>query len=333
MASSRSRQRKLARARYDRQMARRAAAARRKRQVQAGIGASLALVLIVVGGVWLFGGFDGEKESAAATPDTCVWNPQDPSTNDKLQDVGTPSVNPPTSGTANMMVSTNQGVVYAALDVAKAPCSTASLTYLADNGFYGNTECHELLTGDTGIYALRCGDPSGTGIGGPTYTFSSENVPAVPDPDADATPTATASAAADAVASPSASAAPEALYPKGTVAIATDAAGANGSQFYIFYRDSTPDNPVYSTVGTVTSGLDVVEKIAKAGTVDNGSGVKTKPKLGVKIQNLTVTGPGESTDSPTTDATASVSAPPPAGTTPTVSGTTPAVDGSPSPNS
>jgi len=281
VASSRSRQRKLARARYDRQMARRAAAARRRRQIQAAAGASLALVLIVVGTVWLLGGFSGEQKPAAA-PDTCIWTPQNASANDKLRDVGTPPTKGiPTSGTADMMVSTNQGVIHVALDVTKAPCTAASLTYLADKGFYGNTECHELLTGTGGVYALRCGDPSGTGLGGPTYTFYDENVPSAPTPDPSA----------------SATAPPKPLYPKGTVAMATDTPGANGSQFFIFYQDSRPDRQ-YSVAGTVTSGLDVVEKIAKAGTVDNGSGAKTKPKLGVKIQNLTVTGPASPSATP-----------------------------------
>jgi peptidyl-prolyl cis-trans isomerase B (cyclophilin B) len=282
VASSRSRQRKLARARYDRQLARRAAVARRRRQIQAAVGASLALVLIVVGAVWLFGGFSGESKPAA-TPETCIWTPQNASANDKLKDVGTPPTKDlPTSGTAAMTVSTNQGVVNVSLDVAKAPCAAASFTYLANQGFFGNTECHQLLAGDTGVYALRCGDPTGSGSGGPTYTFYDENVPSAPTPD----PSASASAAAE-----------KPLYPKGTVAMATDTPGANGSQFFVFYQDSRPAQQ-YSVIGTVTSGLDVVEKVAKAGTVDNGSGSKTKPKLGVKIQNLTVTGPASPSATP-----------------------------------
>ncbi len=321
MASNRSRQRKLARAKFDRQVARRAAAARRKRQIQAGIGAGLAVALIAVGAVWIFGGFKGDEKAAAAA-DTCLWTPQDPSTNDKLTDVGTPPKNPPTSGTAQMMVSTNQGVIYAGLDAAKAPCATASLSYLAEKGFYGNTECHELLTGDNGMYALRCGDPSGTGTGGPTYTFYNENVPAAASPDAAPTATTSTSPGPSTSASPGQTATPP--YPKGTVAIATDVAGANGSQFFIFYRDSTPQTAVYSIVGTVTSGIDVVEKIANAGTVDNGSGVKTKPKLGVKIQNLTVTGPGD----PSAPPSGTPSAPPAGASTPPPTGAS--SNGSPS---
>jgi peptidyl-prolyl cis-trans isomerase B (cyclophilin B) len=98
--------------------------------------------------------------------------------------------------------------------------------------------------------------------------------------------------------------------------MAADTAGANGSQFYIFYQDSTPQTPQYSIIGTVTTGLDVIQKIATAGTVDNGAGEKTKPKTTVTIQNLTVVGP----------ATPSATAPAATGT----ASTTPAATGSPS---
>jgi len=287
VASSRTRQRKMARAKFDRQLARRADAARRKRQVQAGVGAGLAVLLIVVGSVWLLGGFDGKSKPAAA-PNVCEWNPQNAQTNSSLKEVGTPPTKGvPTSGTATMTMTTNQGTVDVALDLAKAPCAGASFTFLSGQGFFNNTSCHQLLT-SAGMYALRCGDPTGTGQGGPTYTFFDENLPAA----ADASPSADPSASASASASPTPSASPTApTYPKGTVAMAADTAGANGSQFYIFYQDSTPQTPQYSIIGTVTTGLDVIEKIAKAGAVDNDSGEKTKPKTTVTIQNLTMVGP------------------------------------------
>lgn len=309
MASSRTRQRKMARAKFDRQVARRAQQTRRKRQAQAGVGAGLAVLLIVLGSVWLLGGFDGGSKNTAA-PNTCEWNPQNAQTNSKLKEVGTPPTkNLPTSGTATMTMTTNQGTVDVALNLAKAPCAGASFTFLSGQGFFNNTSCHQLLN-SSGMYALRCGDPTGSGQGGPTYTFFDENLPAAA---ASATPSASASASA----SPTPSATPTApTYPKGTVAMAADTAGANGSQFYIFYQDSTPQTPQYSIIGTVTTGLDVIQKIATAGTVDNGAGEKTKPKTTVTIQNLTVVGP----------ATPSATAPAATGT----ASTTPAATGSPS---
>jgi peptidyl-prolyl cis-trans isomerase B (cyclophilin B) len=300
----------MARAKFDRQVARRAEQARRKRQAQAGVGAGLAVLLIVLGSVWLLGGFDGNSKTTAAPP-ICEWNPQNAQTNSKLKEVGTPPTkNLPTSGTATMTMTTSQGTVDVALDLAKAPCAGASFTYLSGQGFFNNTSCHQLVS-SSGMYALRCGDPTGSGQGGPTYTFFDENLPA-----ASASPTASASASA----SPTPSASPAApTYPKGTVAMAADTAGANGSQFYIFYQDSTPQTPQYSIIGTVTTGLDVIDKIAKAGAVDNGAGEKTKPKTTVTIQNLTVVGPatpsatapaatGTATTAPAATATATPSA-------------------------
>ena len=276
MASSRDRQRKLAREKLDRQMARRAAAARRRRQIQAGVGAAVALVLIVLGTVWALGGFDHEPKTPEA--DTCEWTPQNPDANSNLKDVGTPpGKGIPTTGTRPMTITTDKGnPITVELDLADAPCAGASFTYLAGKSFFNNTKCHEITTEG----ALRCGDPSGTGQGGPTYTFFNENVPAAPSDDPSASPSASPSP------SPSASQPP--LYPAGTVAMIGSPPGANGSQFLIFFKDFTTDTPNYPIVGKVIAGLDVVQQIGASETVDNGAGAKIKPKSDVLIQNLTV---------------------------------------------
>ncbi|MDM4718487.1 peptidylprolyl isomerase [Micromonospora sp. WMMA1363] len=275
MASSRDRQRKLARAKLDRQMARRAARVRRRRQIQAGVGAVVVLVLIVLGSAWGLGAFDRAPTENTAADEVCLWTPQDATANTNLTDVGTPATTGlPTEGTRTMTVVTNQGApVTAELDVAAAPCSVASITHLAGRSFYDNTKCHEITTEG----AVRCGDPSGSGLGGPAYSFHDENVPA-------------------AAPSPSASPAPDqpATYPSGTVAM-VHTPGANGSQFLIFFKDFSTADPKYSIVGRVTSGLETVEKIGGRPTVDNGSGAKVKPKDDdVVIQSLTVTEPAPS---------------------------------------
>ncbi|MET8911565.1 peptidylprolyl isomerase [Micromonospora sp. NPDC004551] len=269
MASSRDRQRKLARAKLDRQLARRAAAAKRRRQIQAGVGAAVVLALIVVGSAWALGAFDSDPKKPAAE-ETCLWTPQDATANTNLKDVGTPATTGlPTSGTRTMTITTNQGgAITADLDLAAAPCGAASISYLAGKSFYDNTKCHEITTEG----ALRCGDPSGSGLGGPTYSFYNENVPTTPE------------------ASPSASPAPAQppAYPKGTIAMIGNPPGSNGSQFLIFFKDFSPATPAYTVVGKITGGLDVVEKIGALPTVDNGSGAKVKPKTDVVIQSLTV---------------------------------------------
>ncbi|MFC0528484.1 peptidylprolyl isomerase [Phytohabitans kaempferiae] len=270
MASSKDRQRKLARAKFDRQMARKAAQTRRKRRIQAGVGAALALVLIVFGTVWVLGGFDSEPTDTAAA-DICTWTSQDAAANSNLKDAGLPPTKDlPTTGTRPMTITTDQGApITVSLDVASAPCASTSLAYLAGNGFYDNTKCHEI----TAEGALRCGDPSGTGHGGPTYSFYNENVPSAPEPSP----------------SPEAAAAQPAVYPKGTVALVGSPPGTNGSQFLIFFKDFSPtESPAYPIVGQVTAGLDVVEKIGQIKTVDNGSGANVKPEKDITIQSLTV---------------------------------------------
>ncbi|RGC65948.1 putative peptidyl-prolyl cis-trans isomerase [Micromonospora sp. MW-13] len=292
MASSRDRQRKLARAKLDRQLARRAARTRRRRQIQAGVGAAVVLALIVAGSAWALGAFDDDPEKNTAAEDVCLWTPQDATANTNLKDVGTPATTGlPTEGTRTMTVTTNQGApVTAELDLASAPCAGASIAHLASRGFYDNTTCHEI----TAEGALRCGDPSGTGLGGPKYSFYDENVPTAPE------------------ASPSASPAPgqPPAYPKGTVAMMANPPGANGSQFLVFFKDYNPDKPVYPVIGRVTGGLDVITKIGALPTVDNGSGAKVKPKTDVVIQSLTV---GESAPAATAPASGAPAASPSAG--------------------
>ncbi|WP_127503146.1 peptidylprolyl isomerase [Actinoplanes solisilvae] len=272
MASSKDRQRKLARAKLDRQMARRAVKERRSRRVLAGVGSVVAVLLVVAGVAWIGGAFDSDPTTDAADQDLCLWTPQNASTNSNLKDVGTPPTkNIPTLGTETMTISTNQGEpVVVGLDRELSPCGTADIGYLASKKFYDNTDCHEITT----YGALRCGDPSGTGLGGPTYSIYNENLPTVPEP----TPSASAA--------PGSTAAP--LYPKGTVALIGNPPGTNGSQFLIFFKDYSPANPEFSIVGKVTGGLATVEKIGKISTSNNEAGEKVRPSQKITIKTLTV---------------------------------------------
>ena len=180
MPSSKDRQRALARAKVERQIARRAATARKRRQLRGGIGVFLVVVLVAVGGYWAAGGFDSTKSPIAAGGQ-CAWTPQDTSTNANLKDVGTPPTKDiPTAGFRTMTITTSQGVIEAQLDLEKAPCTSASFAYLAGKSYFNNSKCHRLTT--QGSYVLQCGDPSGTGQGGPTYRFPDEYRPVPPAP-------------------------------------------------------------------------------------------------------------------------------------------------------
>jgi peptidyl-prolyl cis-trans isomerase B (cyclophilin B) len=269
VASTRERQRKLARAKLDRQMARRAAKESRRRRILAGVGSVLAVLLIVAGIAWIGGAFDSDDKTPAASDEQCAWTPQNAATNANLKDVGTPPTKDLPTTPQTMTVTTNQGApIVVTLDNETSPCGAANLAYLASKNFYAGTDCHEITT----YGAVRCGDPSGTGLGGPTYSVYSENLPTAPNPSASA--------------SPSAAKAP--LYPKGTVALIGNPPGTNGSQFLIFFKDYSPVTPEFSIVGTVTGGTDTVAKIGKIPTVADEAGDKVKPKQKITIASLTV---------------------------------------------
>ena len=142
-------------------------------------------------------------------------------------------------------LTTSAGDLTLTLDGAAAPQAVASFVSLAESGYFDGTSCHRLTT--SGIYVLQCGDPTGTGTGDPGYKFGPvENAPT------------------------------DDVYPAGTVAMARQGGNAEsmGSQFFLVYEDSTiPSDAAggYTVFGTITSGLDVVQAVADAGTQD-GSG-------------------------------------------------------------
>ena len=193
---------------------------------------------------------------------TCTYLP-DESGNPNLQDVGTPP-DPeatPTEGTSTLLMSTNQGDLTLTLDRASAPCAAASFTYLAEQGFFDGSPCHREVNQPT-FGVLQCGDPTGSGSGGPSYKFAQE----VPE---------------------------GTTYPRGTIAMAnTGQPNSTGSQFFLCFVD-TELSPDYTPVGTVDeAGLAVLDKVAAAGNdgsfeAQAGGGA---PNLPVTINTMTVVG-------------------------------------------
>ncbi|MEV4412856.1 peptidylprolyl isomerase [Catellatospora sp. NPDC049609] len=269
MSSTIQRQRQAARARLERQMGERLEEARKRKQRNAVIGAALALLLVVGGTIWLVTAFSGDDTqtpaAGAPAPDgaACVWTPDDAKANPNLKDVGTPPTEAIAKGTQTMAITTNLGVVEVEMNTAKAPCTAASMTYLAGKNFFDNSKCHRLTT--EGIKVLQCGDPSATGMGGPAYKLAEENLPNVTDPST--------------------------AYPVGTVAMAkAEAPGSTGSQFFLVWGD-TPLPSQYTVLGKITKGLDIVQKVGAAGAVDkDGKAVPDgSPKTPVTITSVKVT--------------------------------------------
>ena len=171
-----------------------------------------------------------------------------------VKNITPPEVKPPFKN-RTFTFTTNCGEIVIQANGKGAPITVTALAALANGGFYNKTFCHRLVTDD--IYVLQCGDPTGTGRGGPNFTYRAENLPQ----------------------------AVEANYPAGTVAMANNGANTNGSQFFIVYED-TSMNPNYTIWGRVTKGLEIVKAIAKEGVVDGTS--EGLPKQMIAIERVRV---------------------------------------------
>ena len=271
---SNKQRRQAAQRRLQRQLERRAELARKRRR-NVLIGVTTAAVVLVVGVVLLLTGTGGDDtDPAAAEPTatgpaaptpgvvdgsdgTCDWTPADPTANPNLQaDTGTPPVEVTPTGTTEVDITTNVGPIGLTLDNANAPCAVASMVYLAGQGYFDDTVCHR-ETDSEGLKVLQCGDPSGTGAGGPAYEFPTQVTG-------------------------------DETYPRGTVAMANSGQGFDGSQFFLVYGDSQLP-PNYTVIGTVDkAGLEVLDQIAEGGI--EGGAQDGAPAEAVTIESMTVAG-------------------------------------------
>jgi peptidyl-prolyl cis-trans isomerase B (cyclophilin B) len=164
-----------------------------------------------------------------------------------------PTTTPTKTGTVTVSVTTNRGPLTFTLDRSKAPCAVESFVSLTEQKYFDATTCHRLTT--SGIYVVQCGDPTGSGSGGPGYSFADELTG-------------------------------KETYTRGVLAMANSGADTNGSQFFIVYKDSTL-GPQYTVFGSVTKGLGVIDKVAAGGS-DNSHGTGDgKPKLALNLTRLT----------------------------------------------
>jgi peptidyl-prolyl cis-trans isomerase B (cyclophilin B) len=163
-------------------------------------------------------------------------------------------------------VTTTQGTIGLELDNGKTPCTVNNFTSLAKQGFFDNTKCHRLTT-SAELGVLQCGDPTGTGTGGPGYRFPNEyptNQYRLTDP---------------ALKIP-------VLYPRGTLAMANSGPGTNGSQFFLVYEDSQLP-PTYTVFGTIDSaGLATLDKVAAGGVA--GGTEDGKPVVDATIKSVQI---------------------------------------------
>ncbi len=292
MAGKNERQRRIARERHRRQQEQRYARQRQmRRRGLIGTGVVLAaaliaslLVLFLPGGSTKHPAASASK-SATPSPTATATAVAEPAhhcsyaaTTPVAKKVSFPPTTPDYTASYQASINTNLGKITFNLLNSKATCTANSFVHLAEAGYFDNTQCHRMVT--SGIYVLQCGDPYATatakldcsstskiGTGTPGYEFASENLT-------------------------------KATYPAGTVAMANEgSAGTNGSQFFIVYKDSTSglnasSGPSYTPFATVSSGLDIVQNVAKKGYacqyVVSGQSQGGAPKEKVIIDSVTI---------------------------------------------
>ncbi len=279
--------REAAKRKLDRQLARRAQRAKaRRRYAVAGSAAAVVLVVgIVVLTVTLSNGDQTTDTTAASTPaappaSTGATPTPGPNNEPAAAPVRpqplpasvdcqypmnqqTPArpARPPLAesisakGTVPATMQTSAGAIGLTLHRALAPCTVNSFISLAQQGYYANSPCHRLVT-NPGLQVLQCGDPSGSGAGGPGYTIPDEVFP-------------------------------ELTYEPGYVAMAnTGQPDSGGSQFFLIYGQ-TQLPPQYTVFATISpEGLKVIEQVAKAG---NDGSLEPSPGGGKPNQPVTIT--------------------------------------------
>ena len=197
--------------------------------------ALITAIAIIIGSVIL--GLNGSNTSTSANSDL-------------------PNAGISANNSAEFSIITNLGEIVIETFPDKAPLTVNALASLAQDNYFNNTICHRLTT--EGIFVLQCGDPTGTGAGGPDFNIPDENLPQPIENN----------------------------YPAGTVAMANAGPGTSGSQFFLVYQDTTL-GPNYSIWGKITKGLQIVQSVASQGV--NGGGSDGAPAQSVTIESVAVT--------------------------------------------
>ena len=288
MAGKNERERKRARERDERQRQERLQRQHKIRQ-WTGIGLVVAMVIgLGVGLTLAFAGGSGSAATSKSTPKATASSSASASASASAvaepaqhctyttagtaaKKVSKPSATPDYKAGYTATINTNLGKININLLNSKATCTVNSFIHLASADFWNASQCHRIVT-TGGLYILQCGDPiakadakltcaqtaGAPGTGGPGYEFASENLTG-------------------------------AKYTAGTVAMANSGtANSNGSQFFLVYQNSTLPAQ-YTPFGTITSGLDILQKVAKAGTSCHYSGAGDgAPKEKVVIDSVSV---------------------------------------------
>ncbi|MFI7064589.1 peptidylprolyl isomerase [Kribbella sp. NPDC050124] len=274
--SKKTHQQQLAARKAKRQAEREAERRRQRRNLAVTVTAVVAVVAVVVGVFIVLGTGDDDAPAAstartenmpksiptalAPAPKRETPLPAEVScTYKKGTEAASKKVNPPAdgktkaSGTSKVSLDTSIGDLQLTLDSALAPCTVKNFLSLVGQKYFDNTKCHRMTVGE-GLQVLQCGDPSGTGSGGPGYSFADEVFPTL-------------------------------KYGRGTLAMANSGPNTNGSQFFIVYGDGSGLSPDYTAFGTLDEpSLKLIDKVAEAGVVPQNGPTDGAPVTPVDIK-------------------------------------------------
>ncbi|WP_028476671.1 peptidylprolyl isomerase [Nocardia sp. CNY236] len=293
---SNEQRRAAAKRKLERQLARRAERARRRKQLTIA-GSVLGVVAVVAAAATVFALTRGQDSASTAIDDgastaiddgastaidnASVVDDDDATAACSYDDGGAPPARPvtkpqadgiPTTGinaTVSVSMETNRGPLGLTLNNAESPCTVNNFISLAAQNYFDGTDCHRMTASET-LKVLQCGDPTGTGTGGPGYVFGNEYPT---DRYAPGDPAAMQ---------------PSNLYKRGVLAMANAGPGTNGSQFFIMYADSQLP-PQYTIFGTVDeNSLATLDTIAQLGQDNSAQPGDGRPNQPVTIQSVLV---------------------------------------------
>lgn len=132
-------------------------------------------------------------------------------------------------------IETNKGVIELELYPQQAPKTVNNFVFLAREGFYDGVSFHRVIDN----FVIQGGDPTGTGSGGPGYTFEDE-VKENP-----------------------------LIHERGSISMANAGPNTNGSQFFIAHSPQPHLNGKHTVFGKVINGLDVVDSIREGDKMEH----------------------------------------------------------------
>jgi cyclophilin family peptidyl-prolyl cis-trans isomerase len=147
------------------------------------------------------------------------------------------------------VLQTERGDIVIDLFEKQAPLTVNNFVFLARAGYYDGVTFHRVLPN----FMAQTGDPTGTGSGGPGYTFADEFHPQLRHNRA------------------------------GIVSMANAGANTNGSQFFITYVPTPHLDDRHSVFGEVIEGMDVVESLTPRNPADSPNAPPGDRILGIEI--------------------------------------------------